>query len=58
MERERMASYEVEVVEKDEAGNVIATYVASGEGRVDVIVCTNKQHCSNIVWRIQDARWS
>jgi hypothetical protein len=35
-----MAGYEV--VEKDEAGNVVAMYVASGdgEGRVDIIVCT------------------
>jgi hypothetical protein len=31
-----MAAYEI--VERDEAGNIIATYVASGEGRVDVIV--------------------
>jgi hypothetical protein len=31
-----MAAYEI--IERDEAGNIIATYVASGEGRVDVIV--------------------
>jgi hypothetical protein len=36
MKRNGMAGYEV--FEKDEAGNVVATYVASGEGRIDVIV--------------------
>jgi hypothetical protein len=31
-----MAAYEI--VERDEAGTITKTYIASGEGRVDVIV--------------------
>lgn len=35
-----MAAYEI--VERDEAGRVTKTYVGGGEGRVDVIVRTNR----------------
>jgi hypothetical protein len=48
-----MAAYEI--VERDEAGNIISTYVASGEGRVDVIV--RVYHSGAIEARFRDI-WS
>jgi hypothetical protein len=40
-----MAAYEI--VERDEAGVVMRTYVASGEGRIDVIV-RDRDRCTHV----------